>query len=375
MRKLLHLLLFIVPNICLAQVTITGKVITSNDKKPVANASVFLNNAIVGDKTTDDGAFTLRNVKPGQYTLIVTIVGYETYSLSLMAGTKDVALPEISLTSKTIMLQEVSIKPDPNRLRNYNDFKRLFLGTSANAQLCKILNPDVVYVDFDTKTGILSASSGDDFIEVENKALGYLIKYKLTKFSYEPKGVFYYEGISVFEELKGGRAQKRKWEKQRTIAYLGSPMHFLRSVIADQIIKDGFQVLRLTRKPNPDYQEGKMGNNNYKYIQSLYTKPPLTASDFAKRTDQTDLFALGFSDCLYIIYTKKREETDLSVYHPLDIPNHPVTILSFDEPYAFFDRNGIIVNPHSIIFEGDWAKSRMAELLPIDYEPEKANEK
>ncbi|WP_184550050.1 carboxypeptidase-like regulatory domain-containing protein [Mucilaginibacter sp. FT3.2] len=369
MRNILFLLLLMAPVFCLGQIKITGKIINSDDKKPVANASAFLNNAIVGNKTADDGTFTLSNVKPGQYTFIVTAIGYETYSLNLMTGTKDIVLAEISLKPKTIMLQEVNIKPDPNRQRNYNDFKNLFLGTSANAQLCKILNPDVVDVDFDSKTGILSASSGDDFVEIENKALGYLIKYKITKFSFEPKGVFYYEGISVFQELKGSKSQKRKWEKRRLVAYQGSSMHFLRSVITDETTREGFEVLRLARKPNPDYKVGRLGTNNFKYIQSLYTKPPLIPADFASRTDQPGLFALGFNDCLYVIYTRKREVSDLSVYHPLEVPNYPITILSFDEPHAFFDSNGIIANPQGVIFEGDWGKSRMAELLPVDYEP------
>ncbi|GAA3962016.1 carboxypeptidase-like regulatory domain-containing protein [Mucilaginibacter dorajii] len=341
----------------------------------MANASVFLNNAIVGDKTADDGTFTLRNVKPGQYTFIVTAVGFETHSITLMAGTANIALPEISLAPKTIMLQEVNIKPDPNRQRNYDDFKRLFLGTSANAAQCKILNPDVVDVDFDSKKMVLSASSRDDFIEVENKALGYLIKYKLTAFSYDAKHMFYYEGVSVFQELKGSKGQQRKWQKNRMVAYLGSSMHFLRSVISGQTDKDGFEVLRLVRKPNPNYKEGRMGANNYKYNQSLYTKPALTPADFSHPTDQPGLFAIGFTDCLYVIFKNKRVETDLSVYHPIEVPNYPVTILAFDELYAFFDHNGIITNPHSVIFEGDWGASRVAEMLPVDYEPEKANGK
>jgi len=368
MLKILALLLLLIPGVCLAQIKITGKVINTADQKPIANASVFLNNAIVGDKTADDGTFTLSNVKPGQYTFIVTAIGFETHSVTLMAGAANIVLADMSLAPKTIMLQEVSIRPDPNRQRNYDDFKRLLLGTSENAAQCKILNPDVVDVDFDPKTMILSASSNDDFIEFENNALGYLIRYKLTKFSYDAKGVFYYEGISVFQEMKGSNSQQRKWEKRRQAAYLGSSMHFLRSVITVQTDNEGFKVLRLIRKPNPDYKEGSLGNN-YKYIQSLYTKPPLELADFAHPTDRAGLFAIGFTDCLYIIYTRKREETDRSVYHPAEIPNYPVTILTFDEPYAFFDSNGIIANPHSTIFEGDWGKRRMAELLPLDYEP------
>lgn len=375
MLRYLVLSLMLLPAMCFAQIQVTGKIINADDKKPLVNASVFLNNAIVGDKSADDGTFTLRNVKPGQYTFIVTAVGFETHSVSLMAGTANINLPEISLAPKTILLQEVNIKPDPNRQRNYQDFKRLFLGSSANAAQCKILNPDVIDVDFDSKTFVLSASSRDDFIEVENKTLGYLIKYKLTAFSYDAKRMFYYEGISVFQELKGSKSQQRKWQKNRIAAYQGSSMHFLRSVIAGQPEKEGFEVLRLTRKTNPDYKEGRIGNNNFKYIQSLYIKQPLTPVDFAHPTDQPGLFAIGFTDCLYVIFKNKRVETDLSIYHPIEVPNYPVSILAFEEPYAFFDNNGIIANPHSIIFEGEWGNSRIAELLPVDYEPEKAAEK
>lgn len=50
------------------------------------------------------------------------------------------------------------------------------------------------------------------------------------------------------------------------------------------------------------------------------------------------------------------------------MPNNATTIISFDEPYAFFDNNGIVANPHSVIYEGDWGISRVAEMLPVDYE-------
>ena len=51
------------------------------------------------------------------------------------------------------------------------------------------------------------------------------------------------------------------------------------------------------------------------------------------------------------------------------IPQYITSIVSFEEQYAFFDNNGIIINPQSVIFEGEWGKSRIAELLPVDYEP------
>ena len=53
------------------------------------------------------------------------------------------------------------------------------------------------------------------------------------------------------------------------------------------------------------------------------------------------------------------------------MPDYATSIATLDEheAYAFFDNNGIISNPRSIIFEGDWGIYRMAEMLPVNYEP------
>ncbi len=54
-----------------------------------------------------------------------------------------------------------------------------------------------------------------------------------------------------------------------------------------------------------------------------------------------------------------------------DIPdylNDPlVTIVSFNDPYAFYDNNGIIINARSTLFDGNWGHRLIAELLPVDY--------
>jgi hypothetical protein len=48
-----------------------------------------------------------------------------------------------------------------------------------------------------------------------------------------------------------------------------------------------------------------------------------------------------------------------------------VATLTFLEPNMFFDSNGIILNRKSVLFRNAWGKSRVAELLPIDFWPEK----
>ncbi|MET3978674.1 hypothetical protein ABIB62_001243 [Mucilaginibacter sp. UYP25] len=69
--------------------------------------------------------------------------------------------------------------------------------------------------------------------------------------------------------------------------------------------------------------------------------------------------------------TKKRDNDQGSnTYQSLSMPNYLTSIIYFAEPYALFDSNGIIINPAAINFECNWAKSRFAEMLPVDYTPE-----
>ncbi|MES2063162.1 MAG: carboxypeptidase-like regulatory domain-containing protein [Bacteroidota bacterium] len=365
MKRIFLLLVFLLPLTCLAQITtITGKLTNATDKSAVADASVFLSNATVGNKSANDGAFILRNVKPGQYELVVTVLGYETYRQTVMAGNENLSLPDITLIPKTNELKEVVIKPDPDWERNYDTFKQEFLGSSALAKECKILNPEMVDLEYDYAARTLNGSSYD-FLEIENKALGYKVKYLLSKFTKNYKsGVLYFEGSALFEDMKGTPKQRRRWLKNRMIAYEGSSMHFLRSVVGNNTEANGFKVLRLIRKPNPGYT-----GFNDKYIQTL-VNIPLKTTEYTSITDVKGVFALKFTDCLYLMYTKKRDASpDNHVVQSLTMPNYLTTILSFAGPYALFDSNGVILNLASVNIEGNWGKSRMAEMLPVDYSP------
>ena len=249
MRYLL-VILFSLPLACLAQNSIVGRVINQTDKKPVAVASVFLSNTQAGTITADNGTFTLTNVKAGQYDLVVSSVVYETYHYVLrVAG--DMHLPDLEITPKAIALHEVKIIPDAEKARLYEMFKRQFLGSSPYSDQCKILNPDVVDIDYDKPNRTLTATSSD-FIVIENKAVGYRVKYLLSSFSNDEKEhMLYFEGSALFEELKGSKHQQREWLKNRLTVYKGSSMHFLRSLLSNDIYGQGFKVLRLMRKIKP----------------------------------------------------------------------------------------------------------------------------
>jgi hypothetical protein len=389
-RQLLFIFCFL-PVTALGQYHITGKVIDSLTQKPVAHASVFLNNTSAGSTTKEDGTYDITNVHKGYYELIISVVGFTRHSRDITVNS-NMNLPGIAIVQLTKELKEVSIgngrKPKLNK--DLELFKKEFLGTSVNAKECKILNPEVINLQYN-KIGVkeqLTATS-TDFIEIENKALGYKIKYQLSDFSYTkatPYGIYkgdnkmypdgtddpgsavkhiqkyayinhpsnpleslYYNGSVLFEELKGSEADIKKWQKARLAVYLGSGKHFLRAVIANRVEEEGFVVRRL-KTNNLDSLKF------YHYQYQTLLPAPLSINDYAKLTDQSGEYALAFKGDLYIGNNKIAKFLT-------------GTLLTFTEPCTFFDTNGIIINPKSVSINGTWADKRIADLLPEDYEP------
>ncbi|QXV65527.1 carboxypeptidase-like regulatory domain-containing protein [Mucilaginibacter sp. 21P] len=364
MFKWFLFLMALVPACCFGQINISGTISDALSNKPLPSASVFLSNATIGDRSDADGRFKLKRVPPGKYELVVTIVGYEQYHQNIIVENKDIDLPEIKLISKTLLLKEVTVMPNKDWEMYYAIFKKEFLGESAIAKQCKIKNPDVIDLAYDKNTRTLSASSSD-FIEIENKALGYKMKYLLTKFVKDnSKGWLYFEGSALYEPSNGSESQQRKWMRARKDAYEGSTMHFLRSVISNTVAENGFIAMRLIRKPNPAYRPGSLVD---RYLQTLVNSP-LKANDYTSLTDRKGTFAIKFDNCLYVMYTK-RKDISSDVYKTLDMPNYQTSIASFGDDYPLFDCNGIIENPATVTFEGYWGTARVAEMLPVDYKP------
>lgn len=398
MFKCTLFLLILFPFTLFAQVSITGKVTDITTHKGIGYATVLLSNSSVGNRTDTTGAFVLRNVKPGQYELVASIVGYESYEVTIMVTNANITIPNIELLPKSINLQEVVIKPDAEWFRNYEIFKTELLGDGPEAKLCKILNPDVVKLHFDENKNQLIGSS-TDFIEIENRALGYRVKYLLNTFNKDyGKSMIFYEGSVLFEDLPvSSPEQAEHYKKMREKAYYGSMQHFLKAALHNTCEDDGFKVLQMVKIPNPkrpsdEEIKSKMayfntiGNFSRSSEDSLYNwerlkrlpktifsvikDPPVYPSMLVKHTNQRGVYVMTYTDYLYVMYTKTLDNSSNQlVYRPTNTPNYSTSILTFSEPHVYFDDNGHIMNPLSIITEGAWGKNRVSGMLPIDYEP------
>ena len=101
------------------------------------------------------------------------------------------------------------------------------------------------------------------------------------------------------------------------------------------------------------------------------SKQTLQPFQIYEPTGKQGLYALkfNFTGCLYIIYTKRREDTDFKdIYRTLDMPNYETSVLTLFAPYALFDSNGVVFQDPPLI-EGSWSKDKLSELLPFDYIP------
>ena len=377
---------------------------TVKDKQgALPGASIYLSNYKNATSTNSDGKFVLSNLKPGNYDVLVQMMGYQPYTRNVIISDKSVNI-DIILKDNTILLNEVVIRTDPNRERYLNMFKEFFIGKTPNAEKCKILNPGVLNIDYDGDARTLTVKSSD-FLVIENKALGYKLRYMLQFFEYNYNTrIVYYAGLPTFEDLKGSKSKMRGWVKARETAYYGSTQQFFKSLYAGTSKEDGFIINKLIKMPNEQRPPDSVINKNIKKLAKslkLITRLGSAESDsmmyWSKvrdmpksinilsraevltdtlvRQEYKNLKTMNFKDQLYVIYTKEKESVDYtnfsghSVSRPLDVPNYQISIINMLEGPVHFYENGGIYEPKSMLYEGFWAYEKIADMVPMDYIP------
>jgi hypothetical protein len=105
-----------------AQKVLIGTILSKDSKMPIASASIFLSNTSIGTISKDNGDFVLQPFPEGRFDLVVSIIGYETYTITIASN----AIPsklEILLSPKVKELQEVIVTPyEKNGWEKWGDF-------------------------------------------------------------------------------------------------------------------------------------------------------------------------------------------------------------------------------------------------------------
>ncbi|ADY51112.1 TonB-dependent receptor plug [Pseudopedobacter saltans DSM 12145] len=111
-------------------VAVSGIVESGSDKAKLPYVNVVLKNKkdssfVTGTVTNEEGRFLINNVKPGNYLIQVSFMGYESYSSSLFVGSlsPNIDIPAIVLLRDARLLREISVIAKQDNLSSGMDKK------------------------------------------------------------------------------------------------------------------------------------------------------------------------------------------------------------------------------------------------------------
>ncbi|UJP66024.1 carboxypeptidase-like regulatory domain-containing protein [Mongoliitalea daihaiensis] len=340
-----------------AQGLVRGLVLDHDTQEPLPFATVFLSNTTFGQVTDKDGKFSIASVPAGEYEIIVSFMGYQTFQ-QLIEIKNDIPLQlELRVKPTVVDLQEklVEEKRDKSWYKNLKIFEQYFLGTSMNAKKSVILNPNVLIMDDQQKPGYLLVSAKEP-IMIENPNLGYQISFVLKSFECNPKEERWsYYGYPYFEELEVPVRRKSRISKNRDRAYYGSLTHFLQAVYQDSLEKEGFEVYLVNRIKGEDqlYQE---------VVSDVQVNP----MDMVLRDEEGNTF-FHYRKPIFVRYNHETEEIAFSMRYNQD--RAPIQTSKFillvhrirlESDGRYFPASGIYT-------EGYMAWERVADLMPYGY--------
>lgn len=381
--------------------TVSG-VIKDKKGETLPGAGIFVSGYKIATSSNNNGEYSLK-LNPGNYELLIKMVGFKSINQQVVVSDKNIIL-NVILIENAIQLNEVVVKPDLNRENNLKTFTDFFIGQTPNALQCKILNPDVLYLNYDSQNKVLMASC-DEFLIIENKALGYKIKYLIKEFEYDMANrIIFYQGSPYYEDLPASDSKKKQWAKRRLEAYNGSPQHFFRSLYAGNSSSEGFLLHKLIKSENtqrpPDslikanirrfsktlgdkvlISEKMNDSLNFwlsknkmdKIISTLNTA--IVNPDTLVKTFDNNIKKIDYTDILYVVYKNEREHPiyasliNQSISRPLKMPNYQISLVNLAIRPVYFYQNGAIYNSKSMLYEGYWAWEKVADSVPLDYIP------
>ncbi len=103
----LTFLFFLFLNSPTVQAQIKG--IITDDGVPIPFANVFLEGTNIGVSGNEDGSYLIKNIKPGNYKLVVSVIGYLPYSKSIILRNERIKILNVELTPSSEQLEEMVV--------------------------------------------------------------------------------------------------------------------------------------------------------------------------------------------------------------------------------------------------------------------------
>ena len=365
-----------------AQSRVDGRITDKESGEPLVGVNIFFSKTTWGATTDSQGFYSIRNIPYGKYEMIISMIGYEVIKQDVFVFDNERISMNFILVPEPIQMKEVIVTAKSNKQwkKNLAIFNRIFLGESKNGQACKILNEYVL--SFDVNGGALQATASQP-LEIENSSLGYRIQYFLAEFTVD-NYLVRYAGDSFFVEMdpKSNR-QKRKWEKNRNVAYKGSLRHFL-TTLGDRFY-ERFNVNNdeVSQKWNWSMIAGRKKDPLIKEGFDIFINPTISGRSFDRTSfrhinmdtlvflgNHPENLHLSFRGKMLIRYRYESEELNYTMNNRFRTqPHEQTSFIELKKGNVSFDRKGRYFDPYMIEQQGYTAWERVGDQLPFDYEP------
>lgn len=316
--------------------SIRGMITDSATGEPLPYTNVFLSNTTLGDAADQDGEFIIAQIPPGFYQLVVSRIGYHMAVQDIAVQSGKTTVSDVSLTVKAIEGEEIIVVARDNKQwkRDLQEFTSYFIGETANAQKCTIVNPEVLAFQRQATQHLVATS--DSIIVVENMALGYRIDIILDSFRWGNGGGFYLIYPRYVSLEPRNERQAKRWTRNRQQTFHFSLRHFFASLAAENH-QESYIVSRLG-KPLPG---------------SFETSAVMDSMSVSLVDSTRGLRRLRFDGLLQVV---RRAGGSSNLY--------------LNYGYVDFDPWGNIYPADAVKIYGYWGQYRVADSLPFDYWPE-----
>lgn len=337
---------------------VKGKVVQADNKQPLLGASVYAENTTLGTTTDQDGNFALQ-LYEGGYGLVVSFAGFNTQSIRISQSDNKELFFE--MTPKDKIMQDVAIVSTgevKNGWEKYGGFfLNEFIGTTPNRDSCVLKNSETLKFFFSKRKNRLKVFATEPLL-IENRALGFLLKYDMDSLVHEyNSGLTLYSGYPSFEYMNPvDENEKQRWESARKKAYVGSVLHFMKSLYRKDLGKNKFEVKFLVSINEAD-SALKLAN----YYDALRYE----------KNDSTGLVSIRPNQLhVGVLYSgTKPDETYLKQNSDAPTDFQFSTLLFQSGEKIFIEQNGFYFEQQDITINEYWEWCKMAEMLPYDYEP------
>lgn len=334
--------------------TLLGKVTDSATQQVMAGASAYCQNTTQGTVTNSNGLFFLR-LPNGGYDLVISYMGYEKKVIRISNSTVTSDTLRISLVKQEQSLTEVAVVASSELKDGWDRYGKFFIGhfigTSPNAAQCIIRNPEALRFFYTKKRNRLRVTAKEDIL-ITNAALGYNIRYQLDSFSYDfNTNLSQYTGYPLFQEIDTTAAVKDAYLKNRARTYLGSRLHFMRTLFDSSVADEGFVVEKM--EDDPKSAKGTV-------IKDLYNEELYESDSSDVLINWKGRYRITYK----LVHPEKRYLQDYKLPETIKMQ---ASLLDVADGFII-EENGYFYDQQSVISTGYWAWKLLAELLPYDYE-------